>query len=533
VDDDKPTMYVNGEPMPYEDGEPTHKFSKLFGRQMTRKEFLAFCGILAVSIIPIAEVLQKMLESHASSPTVELEAENGTLAAPATVVTDSTASAGKAVQFGSASTPKTGAILTVGSATLTQADINTIAGWGFTGIVLSTDGNGQNFSFGGESGLPKFSGSPGTTRPAAPASGTTGSYYQQWQYRDIAGYCHNATADGVPVRMNVYGQITAFNNHRSPNSTGFIGPLLGSLNPSYTDPNKLTWADWYQMNEDLGDALVWMDFDGLYFDNEDVRVDAGTGESTWCAGYYENSFGASTTVAQERAWAEAAGSAVMKAINGGRSGTNGKNYPVINYVSSSIGRLGSFPGGCFTAFNKYFGNTATIDYQGSKTLATDVAMETYSSYLWFMKGLASATTGSVLFGDPFFYTFSNITHTGLPWYSSAGEAQCWTNAMAYNVSAFAKLCNGTTISGFTLPSNCFISPMIWPLDQTGYNGSYPSWSDADWAAASPALLAGSQNGMYMVWQYGSLTSGSSLAVNYANNVNSAHGGVGQNYTPLN
>lgn len=412
---------------------------------------------------------------------------------------------------------------------LTQADFTTLASWGITGLVLYTDGNGQNFSFDATAGGSKFSGSPGSTMPA---SGQP--YYKQWVFRTLAGYAHNAG-------IKVYAPILAFNAHQSASNTGYYGPQLGSFNPSYTDPNGSSWTDWYQMMADLGDALVWMGFDGVYLDNEDARFSGGTGESTWCAGYWANSFGASTTVAQERAWAQAAGAAVMGAINGGRSGANGNNYPLISYNSNSGGRLGNFPGGIFTQYYNHFGTTVSFHYQSNTSAAPDTAMINYSSYLWFLKGLATATTATVLFGDPAFYNSTWMTATGLPWHGSS-DAQSWTNAIATNVAAFAALANGTTIPGFTLPSNVFISPMIWPLDQTTVAGNGATWSQATWNSAKPAIWAGAQAGMYMIYQNAWVNYGTGLSMNYASNTyisppspattGTATSGGGANYTPL-
>lgn len=415
---------------------------------------------------------------------------------------------------------------------LTQADINTMALWGVGGLVLPTAGNGQNFSF--DSSTDQFSGSPGSSDP-----GSGQPYHAQWVYRTIAGWCHAAG-------MKVYATLQPFNYYQSASNTGFYGPLLGNMNPSYTDPNGSSWTDWYQMCADLGDAMVWMGFDGVYFNNENVSVNNGTGETTWCAGYWANSFGASTTVAQERTWAQAAGASVMQNVNGGRSGANANNYPVLSYCSSSSGRLGNFPGGVFSEYYDKLSLTTTIDYQGSKILAVDTAMIDYSSFLWFWKGLASETTAPVVFGDPAFYTVDWITTSsyGLPWYSSVSATQCWENAIAYDVAGFAALANGTTIAGFTLPSNCYITPFIWPLDQTPYGGGGGSvtWLQSDWNSAQPAILAGAQAGVYLIFQFSQPTYGTALGMDYTNNTyvrppypattGTATSGGGANYTPL-
>lgn len=416
---------------------------------------------------------------------------------------------------------------------LTQADITTLAGWGITGLVLYTDGNGQNFNFDVNTTY-RFSGSPGTTMPA---SGQP--YYKQWVFRNLAASCHAAG-------IKVYATILGVNNHQSSSNVGFYGPQLGSFNPAYTDPSptNYTWTDWYQMMADLGDAVQWMNFDGVYLDNELDRVSGGTGESTWSAGYWANNFGASVTVAQERAWAQAAGASVMHSINNGRSGTNGNNYPFINYCSNSGGRLGNFPGGVFTQYYNHFGNTVPVRYRtpANVNVAADTAMETYSSYLWFMKGMASQTTGPVLFGDPAFYNYQWMTTSGLPWFSATSAAQCWTNAIAADVAGFANLVNGTTISGFTLSANCFVSPMIWPLDQSTVSGNGPTWQQGNWNSAFPAIWAGAQDNMYMMYQASGLTFGTALSANYASNsfvsppspatTGTPTSGAAANYTPL-
>lgn len=517
---------------------------------------------------------------------------------------------------------------------VTQADFDTYASWGIGGYVIETDANGLTYGFGTNAN--KFSGSPGASDPGAGQP-----YHEQWVYKNLAGFAHNATlstavasgsnggeisqiatwggtfggnhvlatatlpanfptsgqvsvhASGstialvnytgitsssltgctyvsgsptgtislggvitVPWPINVYATIKGFNTFQNASNTGFFGPLLGNLNPAFTDPNGRSWSNWYEVMADLGDAMVWMGFDGLYLDNEDAQVSGGTGETTWCAGYWTNNYGGAytlpnstpvsgTTVAQERAWAQTHGTNIMTAINGGRSGTNGNNFPVVTYNSNSGGRLGNFPGGVFSEYFKQAVGNVSFHYLTNTSAAADVAMITYSSWLWFLKGLASATTAPVLFGDPAFYNFAWITTSNfsLPWFSATSAAQCWTNAIAYNVAAFAALANGTTIPGFTLPANVYISPMIWPLDQTTVSGNGATWVQSVWNAATAAIQAGAQAGMYMVYQASRTNNNGSLNhVNYAANTyvdppspattGTNDSGSGANYTPL-
>jgi hypothetical protein len=82
-------------------------FQKLLKRDMTRKEFLTFSGLIIVSIFGIAGVI-KELASHATTPTASVEPEDGTPSTNAKKVTDSTANSG------------------IAAAGLTTADLTTV-----------------------------------------------------------------------------------------------------------------------------------------------------------------------------------------------------------------------------------------------------------------------------------------------------------------------------------------------------------------------------------------------------------------------
>jgi hypothetical protein len=75
-------------------------FKKLLSVPVTRKEFLGL-GVLAVATAFGLVGLLRELSSKAASNAVDIEPEDGTLQAGATVKSDATASGGKAVQFGS------------------------------------------------------------------------------------------------------------------------------------------------------------------------------------------------------------------------------------------------------------------------------------------------------------------------------------------------------------------------------------------------------------------------------------------------
>jgi hypothetical protein len=74
----------------------------LFKKEMTRRQFLGLSVFALASLFGIVGIIEE-LKSHAATPFLSEEAENGTLAAPATVVADSLASSSKAIKFGSSS----------------------------------------------------------------------------------------------------------------------------------------------------------------------------------------------------------------------------------------------------------------------------------------------------------------------------------------------------------------------------------------------------------------------------------------------
>lgn len=72
---------------------------KLLQKDVTRKEFLTYGGIAFASLFGIYGAYKALLSFAGTTP-VSKEAEAGTTTSPAQVVTDSTASGGKAVKFG-------------------------------------------------------------------------------------------------------------------------------------------------------------------------------------------------------------------------------------------------------------------------------------------------------------------------------------------------------------------------------------------------------------------------------------------------
>jgi hypothetical protein len=78
---------------------PNSKFNQLLRKEMTRKDFLGLSAVTVASLFGIIGVLSELL-SHAATPYASAESEDGTLTGGATIISDATASAGKAVTFG-------------------------------------------------------------------------------------------------------------------------------------------------------------------------------------------------------------------------------------------------------------------------------------------------------------------------------------------------------------------------------------------------------------------------------------------------
>lgn len=72
--------------------------------ELTRKEFLTLGAFMIASLVGIIGVLEQ-LQSHAKTPTLSLESEDGTLSINVKSITDTSASSGKAVTFNTKTTP--------------------------------------------------------------------------------------------------------------------------------------------------------------------------------------------------------------------------------------------------------------------------------------------------------------------------------------------------------------------------------------------------------------------------------------------
>jgi len=72
---------------------------RLLKKEMSRKEFMKFSALMFISIFGFAGVITELL-THAAEPEASQEAESGSLSGSAKIVTDTLASGGEAVQFG-------------------------------------------------------------------------------------------------------------------------------------------------------------------------------------------------------------------------------------------------------------------------------------------------------------------------------------------------------------------------------------------------------------------------------------------------
>lgn len=118
---------------------PNPRFQKLLQREMTRTEFLAFSAFAVASVFGIVGLIRE-LASRAATPTANIEPEDSTVAAPATVITDATASGGQAIKFGT--TTPAAFVLGVTKPKLADPDNPTAAdnvgaAFGWNGVTLT------------------------------------------------------------------------------------------------------------------------------------------------------------------------------------------------------------------------------------------------------------------------------------------------------------------------------------------------------------------------------------------------------------
>jgi hypothetical protein len=85
------------------------RLTSLLKKKMTRKEFIRYSALAFVSLFGAVGVITELL-SHAATPYTSEEVERGTLTGDALVVSSTTTSDGKAVQFGTSSIAASGGV---------------------------------------------------------------------------------------------------------------------------------------------------------------------------------------------------------------------------------------------------------------------------------------------------------------------------------------------------------------------------------------------------------------------------------------
>lgn len=397
-----------------------------------------------------------------------------------------------------------------GIASLTQAQYNTLASWGIGAIVVGSNSGGGASWPSGFGGSAAFNGGGG---------GTT-----QTNLKAAAVLAHNA---GIQVYLGIYLQ----NNFWGTQVTTNPAPCLGSWDPSYIDAHgngygtTTTTGSWAKMCFDYGAAVAVMNLDGMFWDTEGGGIGPSSNDFvTWQWRNFTNNYGATSSQAQQNGWAQTAGALTMASINagfqsqGGNSVISGNQVPITMYLSTVAG-LPLIQNGYLDLTSAFTSTTVGVFIHGSGTVQesyhTAIGTSTFAS---FLAGVASATTGPVIMGDSTFYWQGIVTSGNI---YSADVDGGWTRALAAQRSALAAL---------GLGANVAISPFIWPYDATGANGGGGIWTQAQWNKALGPILSGLQGGMYMIFGFTALRSGTTLVANYANNTST--GGSGQNYTPL-
>lgn len=397
-----------------------------------------------------------------------------------------------------------------GVASLTSAQLATLASWGVGGIVLgSNSGGGASWPYG-------FGGS------APFNSGGSNTYQNQLTAQAVLAH-----AKGIKCYLGIYLQNYDWGTVNTTNPS----PCLGSWNPAFTDANGNGWGtqstagSWLKMCYDYGAAIAVMNLDGMYWDTEGGGIGSGSSPGSdfmvWSWQNYNTSYGSSSSQSQQNGWAQTAGANMMAAINagfqsqGGNSAISGNQVPIITYQSTVAG-LPQILNGYLDLTSAFTGTNYSVAGVGSVSYHTAIGYSTWTS---FLTGVASETSAPVVLGDSTFYWQGIVTSSNI--YSGDGDGG-WARALSANRSALAAL---------SLGSNIYISPFIWPYDATAGNGGGGIWSQAEWNEAIGPILTGLEDEMYMIFGFTNLLSGGTLVANYADNTYNSSPNI--NYTPLN
>ena len=298
---------------------------------------------------------------------------------------------------------------------------------------------------------------------------------------------------------------------------------LAPIGPSGQPPcggawnDDTTWAAWNALMQEVGGAIAWMGFDGVMLDTEvEGQNWAWTGPGS------TGDQGTTNSLVASRA------QAMIEALNTGA----GFQVPIYTYMSLST--AAQFPGGYCQYFCAYNGNAVSA--------ATAINNSVYPAFVY---GMAQGTTAPIVSGDTIFYDWSNVTAHVAPFginvsTGSAGTAS-WKKALNMTLNGGVAY-KGVAYNGFNnqrvdlsgtktrLPSNCYLSPMMWVADtqdnkfNTATNPASGVWTTAQWDAALPALLEYCQHNTYSLFQSGTW-------VDYADNTR--FGAPNYNYTPVN
>ncbi|MGO9857652.1 MAG: hypothetical protein ACLPYY_21755 [Acidimicrobiales bacterium] len=388
----------------------------------------------------------------------------------------------------------------MGNTPYTATQLAEIRSYGFGSFTM-----GAGF-FVGQAGT--SSGQPGFSWSANPVSGNA-SYDQQFLYGkagEPTSVSTMAHAAGLKVYLYLYLAATAPSGIAAQNTP----PCAGNWS------NDADWAAWNTLMQDVGGAIAWMGFDGVLLDTE---VEGQNWAWTGPGGLSTQALTNSLVASRARDWVEA--------LNEGA----GFDVPIYTYLS--LPQAAEFPGCYCQYFCAYNGNNAPV-----------AAAISNSVYPAFVYGMAQGTTAPIVNGDSIFYDWSNVCANVAPYGTGAdtglAATTSWDKALNMNLNGGVTY-KGVTYQGFNnqrvnlsgtetaLPSNCYLSPMLWLADNddnTFNTATAPAsgiWTTAQWAAALPAILEYCQYNTYSFFQ-------GKTFIDYADNT--YDDAPGYDYTPV-
>ena len=388
----------------------------------------------------------------------------------------------------------------MGNTPYTATQLAEIRSYGFGSFTM-----GAGF-FVGQAGT--SSGQPGFSWSANPVSGNA-SYDQQFLYGkagEPTSVSTMAHAAGLKVYLYLYLAATAPSGIAAQNTP----PCAGNWS------NDADWAAWNTLMQDVGGAIAWMGFDGVLLDTE---VEGQNWAWTGPGGLSTQALTNSLVASRARDWVEA--------LNEGA----GFDVPIYTYLS--LPQAAEFPGCYCQYFSAYNGNNAPV-----------AAAISNSVYPAFVYGMAQGTTAPIVNGDSIFYDWSNVSANVAPYGTGAdtglAATTSWDKALNMNLNGGVTY-KGVTYQGFNnqrvnlsgtetaLPSNCYLSPMLWLADNddnTFNTATAPAsgiWTTAQWAAALPAILEYCQYNTYSFFQ-------GKTFIDYADNT--YDDAPGYDYTPV-